>query len=151
MVQYPPLALSFTRSHRHICATPHFATYRTIYPIKKKKRKSFVTLSLQASRDMKIIVAGPQPQQSEHVENFSKDLCSNCIQAEFPRHVLVRLIFDAVNNRLRGSQTRVKEHCHVAGSYMRGAIAIPGKRTKAKCCGQTWPACLASRPSPHPV
>ena len=49
-------------SHKHICAIPHFATYRAIivrYPIKKQAQKSFAILSLQASRDMKSIAAGP--------------------------------------------------------------------------------------------
>ena len=49
--------------HRHICAIPHFATYRAIIvrdPIKKKQaRKSFAMLSLQVSRDMTSIAAGP--------------------------------------------------------------------------------------------
>ena len=47
--------------HRHICAIPHFATYRAIivrYPF-ETSMKSFVMLSLQISRDIASIVAGP--------------------------------------------------------------------------------------------
>ena len=54
----PPLALSFTR---HVCAIPHFATYRAIiarYPT-KQAQKSFAILSLQVQHDMKSIAAGP--------------------------------------------------------------------------------------------
>ena len=50
--------------HRHICAIPHLATYRAItvrHPIKTKKQEQerFATLSLEVSRDMKSISAGP--------------------------------------------------------------------------------------------
>ena len=49
--------------HRHICAIPHFATYRAIivrYPIRKNKHEMVsAILSLQVSRDMKSIAAGP--------------------------------------------------------------------------------------------
>ena len=51
----------FVLTHTHIGAIPHFATYRAIivrYPI-KQARKSFAILSLQVSRDMKSIAAGP--------------------------------------------------------------------------------------------
>ena len=69
----PPLAITFTQAHlcdtpfcnvsRDTCVIPHeefcdiIATYRAIlvrYPM-----KSFVILSLQVSRDMKSIAAGP--------------------------------------------------------------------------------------------
>ena len=62
MVRYPPWYLVL---HRHICAIPHFATYRAIivrYPTSKQKkqaRKSFAILSLQVSHDMKSIATGP--------------------------------------------------------------------------------------------
>ena len=48
-------------SRRHICAIPHFATYRAIsvrYPI-KQTWNSFAIVSLQVSRDIKSIAAGP--------------------------------------------------------------------------------------------
>ena len=48
--------------HTHICAIPHSATYRAIivrYPTNLQAPKCFVIVSLQASRDMKSIVAGP--------------------------------------------------------------------------------------------
>ena len=59
MVRYPPWYLV---SQRHICAIPHFATYRAIivrYPIKKQAQNDFAILSLQVSRDMKSIAVGP--------------------------------------------------------------------------------------------
>ena len=62
MVRYPPLVLSFTKAYlrdtlfcnisRDNCAIPP-------PPKKKQARKSFAILSLQVSRDMKSIVAGP--------------------------------------------------------------------------------------------
>ena len=59
MVRYPPLVLSFTQAHNG--AIPHFAAYRAIsvrYPT-KQARTSFAILSLQVSRDMTSIAAGP--------------------------------------------------------------------------------------------
>ena len=58
MVRYPPW---YSASDRHICAIPDFATYRGIivrYPI-KTNTKYLAILSLQVSRDMKSIAAGP--------------------------------------------------------------------------------------------
>ena len=81
----PPLVLNFTQAHLcdtiphfaphrrlvfsftqapHLCDTmPHLAPYRAIsvrYPIKNTHtQKSFAILSLQASRDIKSIAAGP--------------------------------------------------------------------------------------------
>ena len=60
MVRYPPPW--YLVSHRHICAIPHFATYRAIivrYPPQKQARNNFAILSLQVSRDMKSIATGP--------------------------------------------------------------------------------------------
>ena len=57
-MQYPPLALSFTQAH--LCYS-QFATYHAVIlrrPI-KQTRKRFAILSLQASRDMRRIAAGP--------------------------------------------------------------------------------------------
>ena len=65
----PPWVLSFT-GITQICVIPHFATYRAIivrYSIKNKKkqaRNSFAILSLQASRDMESIAAGPLSTQA---------------------------------------------------------------------------------------
>ena len=59
MVRYPPLVLNFTQ--RHPCDTPFCNVSRDscAIPHKKQARKSFAILSLQASRDMKSIAAGP--------------------------------------------------------------------------------------------
>ena len=64
--------------HRHICAIPHFATYRAIivrYPI-KQAQKSFAILSLQVSRDMKSIAAGPLRPNPERARQRQKTLYS---------------------------------------------------------------------------
>ena len=58
-------------SHRHICAIPPFATYRAIivrYPPQKQAQKSFAILSLEVSRDMKTIAAGPPSKEPRCIE-----------------------------------------------------------------------------------
>ena len=59
MVRDPPLVLSFTQAH--LCDTPFCNVSRDncAIPQKKQARKSFAILSLQVSRDMKSIAAGP--------------------------------------------------------------------------------------------
>ena len=59
-MRYPPLALSFTQAH--LCDTPFCYVSRDICAIPHKKtstKKVFAILSLQVSRDMKSIAAGP--------------------------------------------------------------------------------------------
>ena len=61
-------------SRRHICAIPHFATYRAIivrHPTKISAKEffSFAMLSLQASRDMKSMSAGPLTSRGDFVDD----------------------------------------------------------------------------------
>ena len=72
MVRYPPpLVLSF--AHAHLCDTPFCYVSRDncAIPPLKQARKSFAILSLQISRDMKSIVAGPLSQQTKPPEKFT--------------------------------------------------------------------------------
>ena len=57
--RYPPLVLSFTQAH--LCDTPfcNISRDNCAIPHKEQARKSFAILSLQVSRDMKSIAAGP--------------------------------------------------------------------------------------------
>ena len=59
MVRYPPLVLNLTQTH--LCDTPFCNVSRDncAIPHKKQVRKSFAILSLQVSRNMKSIAAGP--------------------------------------------------------------------------------------------
>ena len=59
MVRYPPIVLSFTQAH--LCDTPFCNVSRDncAIPHENKHENSFAILSLQVSRDMKSIAAGP--------------------------------------------------------------------------------------------
>ena len=59
MVRYPPLVLSFTQAH--LCDTPFCNILRDncAIPHKNKHERVFAILSLQVSRDMRSIAAGP--------------------------------------------------------------------------------------------
>ena len=75
MVRYPPLALSFRQPH--LCDTPFCNVSRDscAIPHKNKHGKNFVILSLQVSRDMKSIAAGPlNPQNRAKIhQKYSKN------------------------------------------------------------------------------
>ena len=66
MVRYPPLVLSFTQAH--LCDTPWCNVSRDncAIPPQKQARNSFAILSLQVSRDMKSIAAGPLSSLRKH-------------------------------------------------------------------------------------
>ena len=52
MVRYPP-PLRYLVSHRHICAIPHFATYRAIivkYPLKQTQKSFAITIATSIAR-----------------------------------------------------------------------------------------------------
>ena len=59
MVRYPPWILSFTQAH--LCDTPfcYISGDNSSIPPQKQARNNFAILSLQVSRDMKSIAAGP--------------------------------------------------------------------------------------------
>ena len=63
MVRYPPPSYLASFTQAHLCDTPFCNVSRDSYAIphkkQKKTRKSFAILSLQVSRDMKSIAAGP--------------------------------------------------------------------------------------------
>ena len=66
MVRYPPLVLNFTQTHP--CDTPFCNVSRDncAIPHKNKHENSFAILSLQVSRDMKSIAAGPLRRDKMH-------------------------------------------------------------------------------------
>ena len=72
MVRYPPFVLSFTQAHP--CDTPLCNVSRDTcaIPPKKQAPTSFEILSLQASRDVKGIAAGPLSKLSPSIVDLSQ-------------------------------------------------------------------------------
>ena len=150
MVRYPPLVLNL---HRHICAIPHFAIYRTIivrYPTKTNTKEFCDTIATSIARCEKYLCWASKPKQNtptiggRTARNAKKKGTSvGCCSLQVSRDMK---FIAAGPLRFSGSQRKDlapdaggeknAESCHVSGCY--GFVSV---LTSAQL---RWPSCDAS-------